>query len=103
MNTYRLTREDATEIANDAKKISTYSITDFVGYYTVFESMYQGGFDVAVTVSKCKDDDGSEYFCIWTSYSLDEPENDYYDHWEYTETLDENELVEKLVEIANGI
>ena len=92
----KLTKEKARWIARDAyDECVSYSITDYVGYYTIWSN---DECDYSVAINKeCDDNGNDQHYAINISCSTEET------WWEYTNTLDVDELVDMLMQIVSDI
>lgn len=90
----KLTREQAHDIALDAMELKTFYVTDFAGYYGIWDNEEISYY---VAVNKACDDDGNQYFAVYYSSDIGECE------WEFTSALDVDELVDLLMDIVERI
>lgn len=92
--------KEAREIAEIAYEEAGYDITDFVGYYVIW-AVNDSELDreCAIAINKTEDN-GKEFYSIYVSDS--DPEDEY-SNWHSTNSLDTDELAEKIVEIACDI
>lgn len=90
-----LTKEDAEIIADKAEALKTCNTMDSTGYYILWQSDEDEDVDVSVDINK-REDDGKMYYAIFISHYGEESK------WDYTETLDRSELINKLFEIADA-
>ena len=98
MMTVTITKEEALEIAEEAEADAGYDITDYVGYYTIAEDE-DADDNVDIAINKDRDEKThTEYYAIYIS-----PLNYFYGEWVYTQTLDVNELAEKILETAKAV
>lgn len=94
----KITKEQALDIANEAMENAGYHITQYDGFYVIWEDDNDSENNYAVAINKEADKNGKDkHFAIYVSLSTDES------WWEYTENLDVNELADKLMRIANEI
>lgn len=94
----RITKEQALDIANDAMENAGYHITQYVGYYVIWEDDNDSENNYAVAINKEADENGEDrHFAIYVSLPTDES------WWEYTENLDVGELADELMRIAINI
>ena len=96
-----ITKERAIEIAQDAFENAGCSVIDYVGYYTIWKNNKK---DFAITVNKAEDEgvDG-QYYAIFISSNDDEESDELECWWDFTNSLDVNELANKIIEIAYDI
>lgn len=94
----RITKEQALDIANDAMENAGYDITQYVGYYVIWEDDNDSENNYAVAINKEANENGEDkHFGIFVSLPTDES------WWEYTENLDVDELADELMRIAVNI
>lgn len=94
----RITKEKALDIANDAMENAGYPITQYVGYYVIWEDDNDSENNYAVAINKEADENGEDrHFAIYVSLPTDEG------WWEYTGNLDVSELADELMRIAINI
>ena len=88
-----ITRQDALEIAQEAYEDDNYDITNYTGYYVIAASEDVEDYnDIAIAINK--DEDGKYAIYISPMYEDDGCE------WAFTNTLDVDELADKIMEIA---
>lgn len=91
--TVTLTKEEAINIAEEACKYAGYGITDYVGYYQIAVDANNDENDIVIAINK---DSSNPQHCyaIYVNPAVDDG------YFEYTKTLDKQELAEKLMTIA---
>lgn len=87
-----LTIEDAMKVAEDSSKLETNNNLDVSGCHIIWEG---NEYNVAVYIRKVKDSLEKEFYEIEVSYS------DGGGYFEYTNSLNKEELIEKLFIIAS--
>ena len=93
----RITKEQALDIANDAMENAGYHITQYVGYYVIWEDDNDSENNYVVAINKEADENGKDTFAIYVSPPSDEG------WWEYTENFDVEDLADELMRIAIDI
>lgn len=88
-----LTKEEAADIAQEAYEYAGYDITNYVGYYQIAVDADNEANNIVIAINK---DSSNPQHCyaIYVNPAVDEG------YFEYTETLDKQELAEKLMTIA---
>lgn len=84
------------EIIADAAEASGYNVLEATGYYTIFEDEDK---EYAVSINKISGGLSKDFYSIYISPGEDDEEAVY----EYTKTLDRNELIKKLFEINENL
>lgn len=94
----RITKEQAIEIANEAMEVAGYDIMSYAGYYTIWQDDNDPENNYSVAINKEADENGDDrHFAIYVSVPTDES------WWEYTSSLDVNELAYELMTIAINV
>lgn len=94
-----MTRRIAEDIAKDAAALEFVNYPpDYSGFWTIWEDK-DNDVDMAIAINKMEDDDGRKYYSIYISPSDTFGESDY----DYTKGMTEEELVEKILEVAAKI
>jgi len=87
-----ITKEEAKVIAREAMNLRTFHVTDYTGYWQICES---GDYYWMVAVNKEQDENGGDqHFAAY--FVAEDGEN----FWEYTDTLDGNELADLITRTA---
>ncbi len=91
--TVTLTKEEATNIAQEAYEYAGYDITNYVGYHQIAVDADNEENDIVIAINK---DSSNPQHCyaIYVNPAVDDG------YFEYTKTLDKQELAEKLMAIA---
>lgn len=94
----RITKQQAMDIAKQAKERAGFGIQNFSGYFIIWEDENDSENNYAVAINKERDDDGNDvHFCIYVSSPGDE------NYYEFTDGDSVDELAEELMRIAINI
>lgn len=95
----RMSDEVLHEIAENAYENAGYGIEYYAGYHVIWESEEEPEFNYAVAINKECDDYGNDrHYAIYVNDN-----DDRNNFWEYTDTLDVDELAAKLSRICDAI